>query len=95
MLTACRASKRLSAPQDLRRALDHFEQAPEEAVGELRDNNGAGLGKCLEARSQVRRVPDDSFFLGGTGADEIADHHQSGRDPDAGRERLGFPRGQG
>jgi hypothetical protein len=36
----------------------------------------------LQARRQVRRVADNRLLLGGTRADQIADHDKPGRNAD-------------
>jgi hypothetical protein len=58
-----------------------------EAAGQpsraARDNHAPRLSQDLEASGKVRRLTDDSLLLGCCArADEVADHHEFGRDSD-------------
>ena len=48
------------------------------------DENRVGLGERLKPRGEIRRVADDGTLLRGAEADDLADHDQTGRDPDPG-----------
>ena len=60
----------------------------------LGDDHGARLGECLQAGGEVRRVADHGLLLGRTLPDEVADHHQPGRDAHARGERRAPGRAQ-
>ena len=64
-----------------------LEQATEQASRAFGDDDPARRGQILQARGEVRRLADRRFLLGRPAADEIADDHGPGGDPD--------PRGQG
>src|SRR5215218_6226929 len=62
----------LEPVHNLGRAFDHFEQTDDESAGELRNQNGAGLGERLYACGQVRSFADHGLLLGGTRANKVA-----------------------
>ena len=64
-----------------------IEQAAEQASRAFGDDDPFGRGQLLQARGEVRRLADHRFLRGRPAADEIADDHGPGGDPD--------PRGQG
>src|SRR5262249_48984935 len=47
-----------------------------------------GLGQCLKAGREVRRLPDHGVLPQRALAAKVADHHQPGRDANANRERF-------
>ena len=62
----------------LRAEIAQLEQAADVAARRLGDHDAVGRGKRLQARGKVRSFADDRLFLRGAGADQIADHGQSG-----------------
>jgi hypothetical protein len=64
-----------------------LEEGAEQALRRLGNNNRTGLGMLLQPRGEVRRLADHCLLRGRPAADEIADDHSPGGDPD--------PRGQG
>ena len=60
------------------------EQSAEQTLRRLADENRVGLGERLKPRGEIRRVADDGTLLRGAEADDLADHDQTGRDPDPG-----------
>ena len=64
------------------------EHLAEQPAGAVRDHHGAGLGRLLQPGGQVRRLADHHLLPGGALADQVADDHEPGRDPDPRRERL-------
>jgi len=64
------------------------EQIPEQAARGGGDDDRPRLRQSLKARCKVRRVPDHGVLAQRTLAAEVADHHQTGRDADADRERF-------
>jgi hypothetical protein len=59
-----------------------FEQPASQLPCARCNHHGARFSQCLEARSKVRRLADDRLRLGPASSDEVADHHEPGRDPD-------------
>ena len=72
----------------LRAERAQHEQVAEQPAGRFGDHDRAGLGHALEAGGKVRRIADHRLLLGSTFADQVADDHEAGRDPDPGRQRL-------
>ena len=71
--------------------LEHLAQEPARAV---RDHHGAGRGRLLQPRRQVRGLADHRLLAGRALADEVAHDHEAGRDADPRRERLPGRRGE-
>jgi hypothetical protein len=67
-----------------------FEQIADEPSRTGSDDDRIRLGQALQPRSQVWRLSDDRLLLRRAFADQIADHHQPGRDPDPGLQCDGF-----
>src|SRR5262249_10770700 len=65
--------------------MEKITEQPARGAGE---DNRPRLGQCLKARRKVRRIPDQSMLPQGTLATEVTNHHQSGRDANADRERF-------
>jgi hypothetical protein len=84
----------VEAAHALRRDLHHVERAPEEAIGELGDDDGARLGERLEPRGQIRGLADHGLLARGALADQVADDDEAGGDPDPHREALPLHDGQ-
>jgi hypothetical protein len=59
-----------------------LKQIAKKSPGAFGDHNHIRLGDPLQARREVRRVADDRPLLGGTHADQIADHDKPGRNAD-------------
>ena len=55
----------------------------------------SGLGQGLQPGGQVRGLADDRLLAGRAAAQEVADHHEPGRDPDADAERGSPPAPRG
>ena len=68
--------------------LAQLEQLAQEPACAIRDHHGAGRGRLLQPRRQVRRLANDRLLAGRTLADEVAHDHQAGGDADPCRERL-------
>ena len=60
-----------------------LEQAAEQILGRLADENRVGRRQCLKPRGEVRGFADDGALLRGAGADDLADDDQTGGDADA------------
>ena len=60
-----------------------LEQAADQPPCARCNHHGARLGQRLEASGKVGRLADDRLLLGRARADEVADHDEPGRDPDA------------
>ena len=74
----------------LRPEVGQLEQPADQPARRLADHHRPGRRERLQSRRQVRRLPDHGLFLGRALADQLADHDQTGRDPDPRRERLPF-----
>ncbi len=61
-------------------ALEEIADQPARAGG---DDDSVRLGHCLQTGGEVRCFTDDRLFLCRPLADQIADDHQPGGDPDA------------
>ncbi len=59
-----------------------LEEIAEKLPRPLGNHYRARIGHGLQTGGKVRRLADDRLLLGRTGADEVADHHQAGRNPD-------------
>ena len=66
--------------------IGELEQAADQAAGAGCDHDAARLRQLLEAGGEVWRLADDRLFLCRALADQVADHHPAGRDPDPGAE---------
>ena len=64
-----------------------LEQAADQLFRAGRDHYRARLRQRLQPSREVRCLADDRLFLGGAGANEIANDHGAGRDPDANLQR--------
>jgi hypothetical protein len=85
--------QRLGEALDAQRAeLGEFEQPAHEPACRLADDDAARLSERLQPRCEVRRLADHRLLLRSTLADQIADHHLPGRDPEA-RRQSGAARG--
>ena len=62
--------------------LAQLEQLAQEPARAIRDHHGAGRGRLLQPRRQVRRLAHDRLLAGRTFADEVAHDHQAGGDAD-------------
>jgi len=62
--------------------IPEFEQIAEQPSRAVGNDDRVRLGQRLQTRRQVRRVADDRLLLGGTAADQIADHDKPGRNAD-------------
>ena len=58
------------------------EEAARQASRALGDHHLPRLGQRFEPGGKVWRVADDAALLRVAAADEVADHHEPGRDPD-------------
>ena len=70
------------------------EQAADQTAGPGADDDAAGLCERLQAGGEVRRLADHRLLLGAAVADQVADHHEPGRDADPGLEPEVGPRRQ-
>ena len=66
--------------------LDAVEQIADQPAGARADDERAGLGQTLQAGGEVGGLADHRLLLGRALADQVADHHDAGRDADPGRE---------
>jgi hypothetical protein len=57
----------------LRAEVAQFEQAADMTAGRVGNDDAVRDGKRLQARGKVGRLADDRLFLGGAGANQIAD----------------------
>jgi hypothetical protein len=64
-------------------------QKPQNVFG---DDKLVGLGDALQAGGQIGGLTDDRGLLRGAGADQIADDHHAGGDPDPRRQRRSVRR---
>ena len=71
-----------------------LEQTAEEPARRGRDHDAVGLGQGLEPGGQVRGLADDRLLLRGAAAEQVAHHHEPGRDADPGPQRSPGRRGQ-
>ena len=89
--STCQDRHRPSEALDLDSAqiavLEEIADQPARARG---DNDHVRLGQSLQTGGQVRRFADDRLLLRRAFADQIADDHQPGGDPDARLELYGF-----
>src|SRR6516162_10868525 len=69
-----------------------LEQGAEEPPRALGNDDAVRFGDALQPRRQVRRLANDAALLRIAGPDQIADHHEPGRNPRADLERLGSAR---
>jgi hypothetical protein len=69
-----------------RTEIGQLEQATKQAPGRLADDHAAGLRESLEPGRQVGGLADHRLLPGGAHTDQLADHDQTGRYPDAGRQ---------
>ena len=60
--------------------VDELEHACRAGAASVGDDDRAGLGQLLQARRQVRGLADHRLLARRTLADEVADHHEPGRD---------------
>ena len=60
-----------------------LEQGAEEPPRALGNDDAVRFGDALQPRCQVRRLAQDAALLRLAGPDQIADHHEPGRNPDA------------
>jgi hypothetical protein len=67
-----------------------FEEIADQPARACGDYDSIRLGQGLQPRGEVRRFTDDRLFLRRSFADQIADDHQPGGDPDARLELDGF-----
>src|SRR5262249_26654404 len=65
-----------------------MEQIAEQPASGGSDDDCPGLSQGLKAGCKVRRLPHDSMLPQRTLAAEVADHHHTGRDANANRERF-------
>src|SRR5262245_56446271 len=65
-----------------------MEQITEQPARGAGEDDRPRLGQCLNAGCKVRRIPDQSMLSQGTLSTEVANHHQTGRDANADRERY-------
>jgi hypothetical protein len=70
------------ALQALRPEIVELEKAPHQPARPLTDHHTARRGQRLQARCQARRLADHRPLLRLGRADQIADHHQPGGNPD-------------
>ena len=68
--------------------IGQLEQPTYEPAGRLADNNTARRRERLQSCREVWCVADNRLLLSYARADHLADHDQTGRDADPGRERL-------
>ena len=61
-----------------------LKQSAEKFSCALTDDDCVWLGGPLQARREVRRFADDAALLRLARSDQVADHHQPGRNADAG-----------
>ena len=75
---------RLGEPLErLRAEIGKLEQfAPIKLSRALGDDDGVRLRQCLQPGGEIGRFADDRLLLRRARADQIADHHQPGRDSD-------------
>ena len=71
-----------------------LKQTAEEPACRGRDHDAVGLGQDLEPGSQVRGLADDRLLLRSAAAEQVAHHHEPGRDADPGLQRGPGRRGQ-
>ena len=76
------------ALEALRPEVVELEQAAEQPPRRLADDHAAGRRERLQSRREIRRLADHRFLARRAFADQLADHDQTGRDADPGRERL-------
>ena len=75
---------RLGDPLDLDSAeIAVFEKIAEQPASTRSDDDRLRFGQGLEPRREVRSFTDNRLLLGRAFADQVADDHQSGGDPDA------------
>jgi hypothetical protein len=75
--------RRGDAPQFDGAEVAVVEEVAEQPARARGDNDSVRLGQGLQPGGEVRRFADDRLFLRRAFADQIADDHQPGRDPDA------------
>lgn len=64
-----------------------LEQVADEPARRGRDHDAVGLGQGLEPGGQVRRLADHGLLPCRAAAEQVAHHHEPGRDTDPGPER--------
>jgi hypothetical protein len=69
-----------------------LEQGAEQPPRALANDDSVRFGDALQPRRQVRRLAKDTALLRIAGPDQIADHHEPGRNPRADLERPGSAR---
>jgi len=67
--------------------IPEFEELAEQSSRPVGDDDPIRLRYPLQARREIRRLADDAALPRLARADEIADHNQTGRDPDAHMQR--------
>jgi hypothetical protein len=72
--------------------IGELEQPAHQPAGRLADHDAARRGERLQSSRKVGRLADHRLLLSYALADQLADHDQAGRDPDAGGERLAHRR---
>ena len=83
------ADERLGkALEALRAEISQLEQPAHQPARRLADHHAARRRERLQPRREVRRLADHRLLLGRALADQLADHHQAGRDADPRRQRL-------
>ena len=82
---AHRTSEAFERSRPERAQREHLTQEPARAI---RDHHGAGHGRLLQPRREVRRLADHRLLARRALTDEFAHDHEAGRDPDSRRERL-------
>ena len=80
------AHRLAEALEGVRAKVGELEQAAEQAARARRDHDAARLGQGLQAGRQIRRLAHNRLFLRRPLADQVADHHPAGGDPDPGAE---------
>src|SRR5581483_4511264 len=59
-----------------------FEQSAQQVLGGFADEDGVGRRKRLQPRGKIGSFADNSALLRAAGADDFADHYQTGCDAD-------------
>jgi hypothetical protein len=77
-----------NALHSLRTEIGQVEEVAQQASGALGDHDLAGLRQPLKPCREVGRLADHRLLLCSAFADQIADDHESGRDPDPSRQQL-------
>ncbi len=69
----------------LRTEIDHLKQPGDQPMCTVTYDDGARLGRGLQACSEIGRFPNDSLFLSRSFTNQVADHDQTSSNANAGR----------